>query len=615
MAASEARAERVASGGRRFSFGEILVLGLWIGLLGGFAQVVMIGVARFGLHRAMHAGVHDVWAIPISLAVFGALAALPAALLARTRTGIRWPAIPLSILCFLAVTNLTLPFFQLHQVARLLLTAGLATQAAIFMARNPARLVRVSRRTVLPMLALVGALALAIPLVLRARELNQTAALPAPSPGAPNVLLVVLDTERALDLSVYGYGRRTAPTLERLAAQGIVFERAYATSSWTLSSHASLFTGHLPLELGTGWLDPLDEEAETLAEVFAARGYVTAGFSANTFYVGRASGLAQGFAHFEGYRLTPLSVLLRSAVGARLAKPDIRGRLFGSYQIPGRKTARHLARDVPAWLEKLHADRPYFVFINYFDAHQPYLPPAPFDTAFTGKVATRDTRNPLMDFPRGVTPEDVTAERDAYDQAIASQDRELGGMLTRLERSGRLRNTIVVITSDHGEEFAEHGVVDHGNSLNPALLWVPLIVLDPARRYRGIRVREPVSLVDLPATLLALADSSRAIELPGFSLLPLVGGEPGQVHSAIVSELPRGIGKPEWLPVSHGPLRSVISGEWHYIRDAEGMETLMDLRGAPEGRIVSPRTPAQRHLLARMRVLLDSAIARQHDPS
>ena len=595
---------------RRFSVSEILVLGLWIGLLGGFAQVAMLGIARFGLHRAIHAGVHDVWAIPVSLAVLGGLAALPAALLASTRAGARWPTLPLGILCFLAIANVTLPFFQISREARLLLTAGLAIQAARVLARDPARLVRVSRRSVLPLIALVGFFALGVPLTLRAWERAQTAALPAPSPGAPNVLFVVLDTERALDLSLYGYERRTTPVLERLATEGVVFERAYATSSWTLSSHASLFTGRLPLDLGAGWLTPLNGGNLTLAEAFAGRGYLTGGFSANSFYVSRATGLAQGFAHFEGHPITPLSVLFRSAVGARLATPEIRGRLFNSYQFPGRKSARQLTRDVVTWIGQSPVTQPYFVFVNYFDAHQPYLPPAPFDTAFTGRVAPWSIRNPLLDFGRTVTPSAVRPERDAYDQAIASQDGELGAMLTALERSGRLRNTIVVITSDHGEEFAEHGLLDHGNSLNPALLWVPLVVLDPARRLRGVRVREPVSLLDLPATVLSLADSSRPSELPGFSLLPHLHPGPGALRSPVVSELPRGIGKHAWLPVSKGPLQSLTVGYWHYIRDAEGGETLMDLLGTPEGRMVRPSSPEEHLLLARMRSLLDSAIAR-----
>lgn len=582
------------------------MLGAWLGLLGGLGEAAMLAVSKYGFHRAVQAGVDVVWAAPLSLAVLGLLLAVPTGLLARSRFGARWPALPLGILCFLAVADFTPALIQIHWAVRLLLIAGIATQAARMLARRPDRVMRLAGRTLIPLTLLMALLAVTIPLVRRLRERAVLAALPAPAGGIPNVLLIVLDTQRALDLSLYGYARRTTPTLERLGREGIVFDQAYASSSWTLSSIASMFTGRPPLELGAGWLVPLDTRYPTLAETLASRGYLTGGFSANPFYVSRASGLARGFGHFEDHRLTPLSVLLKSAVAARLASRDFRGRWFNSWQYPSRKSARHLKEDVLEWLAKVPDGRPFFAFLTYYDAHAPYLPPPPFDTAFTGRRIPWTLRNPTLSAREPVTPAGAAAERDAYNQAIASQDDELGDLLDRLEQAGKLRNTIVAITADHGEEFGEHGLLGHGFSLNPALLWVPLILREPSGRLRGVRISETVSLINLSATLLALADSTRPSELPGISLLHR-GGDASRSPAPVIAELPRGIGQPGWFPVSSGPLRSLTRGTWHYVVNATGKETLMDLSTDRAGRVISPDAPGYRSQVEMFRAILDSA--------
>jgi hypothetical protein len=330
---------------RKFSLQEFLILGAWIGLLGGMAQVVMLAATRFGLGKIIHSGVNVVWAAPLSLAVLGVGLALPVAVLAGTRLGKRWPALPAGILCGLGIANVVLVLDGIHPWARFLLITGIAGRVALSISAHPDRWVRRARRSLPPLLAGLLLVAGGIHLGLRVRESRLIAGLPAPRPGVSDILLIVLDTERALDLSAYGYARRTTPTLERLARDGILFDRAYTTSSWSLSSHASMLTGRLPSELEMDWTAPLHPRHSTLAEQLVARGYLTGGFSANPFYVSRAAGLAQGFVHFEDRRLTPASVLLRSAVASWLTSPRFRGRLFDSYQFPGRKSARHLRND------------------------------------------------------------------------------------------------------------------------------------------------------------------------------------------------------------------------------------------------------------------------------
>ena len=135
---------------------------------------------------------------------------------------------------------------------------------------------------------------------------------PLPPAGSPNVLLIVLDTVRADHLSLYGYGRTTSKTLERIAKQGIRFDQARAAAPWTLASHATIFTGRWPHELGVQWMYPLSGNFLTLAEYLGARGYATAGFVGNTFYCSYDSGLNRGFGHYDDYVVGKLDALRTS---------------------------------------------------------------------------------------------------------------------------------------------------------------------------------------------------------------------------------------------------------------------------------------------------------------
>ena len=139
-------------------------------------------------------------------------------------------------------------------------------------------------------------------------KLAREASRPLPPANAPNILLIVLDTVRADRLSLYGYGRPTTPNLERLSKRGIRFDRARATAPWTLASHASLFTGRWPHELGEEWMTPLRGGFPMLAEYLGSRGYATAGFVANVLYCSRNTGLARGFTHYEDYVLEKLDI-------------------------------------------------------------------------------------------------------------------------------------------------------------------------------------------------------------------------------------------------------------------------------------------------------------------
>ncbi len=140
---------------------------------------------------------------------------------------------------------------------------------------------------------------------------------PLPAPGSPNVLMLVLDTVAAGHASVNGYNRATTNTLSELATRGIRFDCARSTSSWTLPSHASMFTGRWYHELSLGWLTPLDNKEPTIAEFLGNHGYATAGFIANTWYCGQSSGLSRGFTHYEDYIFPRLTALRMCALVGR----------------------------------------------------------------------------------------------------------------------------------------------------------------------------------------------------------------------------------------------------------------------------------------------------------
>ena len=315
----------------------------------------------------------------------------------------------------------------------------------------------------------------------------------------PNVLLYVVDTLRAAALAAYGNPVVDTPAADALAAEGALFERAYAPSSWTRASLATVLTGLHPRSHGVrGRSGLLAAALETLPERFADAGYATGGIIANP-NVGSAFGFDQGWdAYVELY-----------------ARRDV-----------GRVTSRELAvrSDVVtdraiAWLDA--APEPFFLFVLPIDPHWPYEPPAGFDRyggAYDG---------PLRDDLKGalamkLTPADRARVRSLYDGEVAANDAAFGRLMRHLRDRGLDGRTLVVFTSDHGEEFWEHGRTFHGKALFEESIRVPLIVRDPGRIRAGLRVETPVGLVDLAPTLLSLAGLPVPDDLDG---RPLPTGE------------------------------------------------------------------------------------------
>ena len=240
---------------------------------------------------------------------------------------------------------------------------------------------------------------------------------PLPPPNSPNVLLIVLDTVRADHLSAFGYDRPTSPNLERLAARGIRFDRARSAAPWTLASHATLFTGRWPHELGVRWMFPLRRDALTLAEYLGTLGYATAGFVGNTFYCSYDSGLDRGFGHYQDHVLDTVSALrtvylvdlsLRTLaqVGPWLApylrggpSHPLQGLMLRQFTHGDRKDAGVINREFLGWLSgRKEPRRPYFAFLNYADAHAPYVLPPGAAYRFGSVPRTEDDFRFLLEF-------------------------------------------------------------------------------------------------------------------------------------------------------------------------------------------------------------------------
>ena len=326
----------------------------------------------------------------------------------------------------------------------------------------------------------------------------------------PHVVLIVLDTLRADHVGVYGHPGGLTPELDAVARDGAVFEEAFAPAPWTVPSHASLFTGLFPRSHGASTVHHrwLDGEFETLAEAFAEAGYRTAGFSANPYL--EESNLHQGFATWTS--------LGRSARGLRI-RP-----LLELVGWPA-ALADHGAAEAVDAVERFLADRsepgaPRLLFVNLLEPHWRYLPPLPERGAFlpegTGLVAASllasRVYGPLLMAGEPVKGPVEAVVRAHYAAAVRYQDRQLGRVFASLERHLDARHTLLVVTSDHGENLGEAGRWDHVFALNDHLLRVPLVVRFPPVFGAGERVEGLCQLVDVPVTVAELVEG---VELPG----------------------------------------------------------------------------------------------------
>ena len=549
--------------------GATLLTGLCFALVFGFVEVAILGVQRHLLGVFIWSAGPFAWMTPLGYVILFAPLAGALALLSLIRP--RWvpPTVPVFLFTLLGTFGLLSMLRAIHPFSILLVAFGLAAVTSRWIGRRDDSWPRIRPRATLVLSAL-WVVVFGVDLATGAT--SRRPPVEAENTGGPNILLIIWDTVRAQNLSLYGYQRETTPFLEQLATLGVVFDRAFATAPWTLPSHATLFTGRDAHQLSTGWLQPLDDAPPTLAEVLRERGYRTAAFTANWGYTDREKGLARGFERYVDHRRTPAQFILSSALGQSIHRwrmaaipadglVDFVRRLGFVHPFPGRWIDRRYGPDINreflTWLRN-EPRRPYFAFLNYMDAHEPYYAPP--------QVRARFDAGDLY--------------RDGYDAAILYLDRSIERLMEELDSMDEFDRTLVVITSDHGELLGEHDLLFHGHSLYLPLLRVPLVIVNPGLVPAGIRVSEPVSLRDLPSTLLDLADSGEGA-LPGRSLTPLWSGKPSEGPSSVLAEVQKAINAPAHHPASRGDMRSLITDRYHYIVNDDGVVELYDYQADP----------------------------------
>lgn len=329
------------------------------------------------------------------------------------------------------------------------------------------------------------------------------------SRARPHIILITLDTVAADHLSLYGYARDTSPRLKSFAREAVLYKRAFSSSNNTLSTHASLFTGldpaahtaHVSARRRLG--HPLPAHFRTLAEILDQVGYRTAGIVANAGVLGGDFGLTQGFQYYDQrapvpFLAAPPEYFLSKSFREFLcifANPS-------NHDVVSRNAAE-INGEVFRFLEGHDSSKPFFLFINYMDAHWPYLPPPPYDVRFPGKLQRFGTREylPLIRSGRTTSSEQEHL-RSQYDGAIAYLDDQLALLRERLQQLGLYEETLLIITSDHGEGFGERGYVSHGFSVYQDQIAVPFIIRFPSGNRAGEVVQKEVSSVDLLPTIL-----------------------------------------------------------------------------------------------------------------
>jgi arylsulfatase A-like enzyme len=410
-------------------------------------------------------------------------------------------------------------------------------------------------------------------------------------PQRSNIVLITLDTTRADHLGPYGYAGARTPNLDRFAAGAVLYEHAYATSSWTLPSHASILTGLLPMQHGAqaapgdpvGQLDygvrPLSERFTTLAERFREAGYRT-GAVVGGPALGRELGVSQGFEIYVDGLEGPKEILLG-------------------------KRADDVANGAIAIVEQFGSD-PFFLFVNFFDPHAPYRPPPPDDRGVPDvedsplprelltRLLSHDPAKPVSEF----TDWERQAIADmivGYDAEIAYMDRHLGRVIDTLDAAPRAAETLVAITSDHGDSFGEHNYVSHGGHLYEHNIRVPLMLRLPGGEQAGTRVSTPVQNHRLFATLLRAA----GLEVPA----GIIASDLSDPRTPIVTEVRRSdLNIRMFGPFFDRDLRAIYDPPYKLITSSTGSVELFDLEKATGEyeNLVDRRPDISRSLQARL---------------
>jgi arylsulfatase A-like enzyme len=323
--------------------------------------------------------------------------------------------------------------------------------------------------------------------------------------GPVNVVFISIDSLRADHVGCYGYGRNTTPVLDTLAAQGAVFENVVAESSWTLPTHVTMLTGSSSLTHGVNGFvgSRMDRNQVTLAGRMQQAGYRTWGIYSGP-YLHPVFGLGRGF---DGYE----SVLGDTGLDAQdfdLGRAGADRTIMAESARSHRMVTSDLVSEKAVEFIRAQAGRPFFLFLHYFDVHYDYIPPEEiwrqFDPDYDGTLTGENFRR-NSEIHRDMDRRDLHHILALYDGEIYYTDRAIGKVLDGLDELGLTEDTLVVVTSDHGDEFFEHGSKGHAQTLFDEVLMVPLIMRFPGRIEEGLRIREQVRHLDIAPTLASFA--------------------------------------------------------------------------------------------------------------
>ena len=401
-------------------------------------------------------------------------------------------------------------------------------------------------------------------------------------PLRPDIVLVILDTVRS---DFTGPGGREGLTrhLDQLADQGTAFSNAWATAPWTLPSHASIFTGMLSSAHGchiNSW--HLSEEHPTLAGMLSEAGYETCAFFSNPWLSDRLTGVLRGF---------------QSRWEFPLGGPH--GMTIGR----GDQGGPSINAGISQWLKRRDADRPFFLFVNYLEAHLPYDPPPGYREAHLPDLSEDDLVSIAWaaEFNAGLHPsESVDWERvrGLYGGDVHTADALLGDLVSMLKEEGLYDECVLIVTSDHGENLGDHGLIEHQFSVHETLLSVPLVVRAPGRLEEGVR-EDPVMLTDLYDAVLDFAGvargdpppHSRSFVVEGNELSSDVGApadpdrllfaEYGGGHKSLVENL-RGLNPRLDTGVFGRAYKTVRRGRYRLTVASDGAYWLYDLSVDPD---------------------------------
>lgn len=359
--------------------------------------------------------------------------------------------------------------------------------------------------------------------------------LPPTANTTPNIILITIDSLRADHVSCLGYDRNTTPNFDAFAQNNILFTNAFATSGWMLPTHASIFTSLYPKDHNTAHIShTLGDQHHTLAEILHENGYYCAGFCCNP-RISRNYGFAQGFDIFDDYTV---SLILE---GLMLDEQD-------NFDINVCRTNGLINDTAISWLQN-NTQQPFFLFVHYYDNHWDYLPPEPYnqmyDPDYTGEITGKlIAREPLFSNPP--SNEDIDHIIALYDGEVRLTDEDLGDMLRYLEEASLMDNSIIIILSDHGEQFYEHGHTSH-HGVYDELIHIPLAMSIPNRSLESQTINGLVSQVDILPTILDYLSINPPTNCAGTSMRPLIENHTNTINDYIFAEYTGGGDSDAWI--------------------------------------------------------------------